>query len=223
MHDGVQCSVLCPTELVRGRLQVKTDPGRASGLVHCVKEVYRQQGLRNIYAGAFFSFINFPCVAISLSCPPSVPPCCLPHQLLYQPTNRVFVCVYPFATLRHPFATLSHHSPHSATLSPHSTTLSPHSATLSPHLATFRHTQPTFTRQERKTKSAESRAHRAGVGCSSLAYGRAVSLFLVGIINISGPIKTDTLQFIQWAKLFEAWAVITPPAPSGSRAGGRAW
>jgi hypothetical protein len=49
---GVQCSVLCPTELVKCRLQVETDPSKASGLVQCVNEVYRQKGLRGFYAGA---------------------------------------------------------------------------------------------------------------------------------------------------------------------------
>lgn len=49
---GVQCSVLCPTELVKCRLQVETDPGKASGLVQCVRDVYRAGGLRGFYAGA---------------------------------------------------------------------------------------------------------------------------------------------------------------------------
>lgn len=48
---GVQCSVLCPTELVKCRLQVETDPSKASGLVQCVRDVYRAGGLRGFYAG----------------------------------------------------------------------------------------------------------------------------------------------------------------------------
>lgn len=45
---GVQCAVLCPTELVKCRLQVET---RDSGLVQCVRTVYREGGLRGFYAG----------------------------------------------------------------------------------------------------------------------------------------------------------------------------
>ncbi len=77
---GVQCSVLCPTELVKCRLQVETDPGRASGLVQCVKEVYRQKGLRGFYAGALVS----PALPFWNVLPPffRVPPFCLPRPLL---------------------------------------------------------------------------------------------------------------------------------------------
>lgn len=49
---GIQCSVLCPTELIKCRLQVQTTGPRSSGLSQCIKDVYRDGGgVRGFYAG----------------------------------------------------------------------------------------------------------------------------------------------------------------------------
>jgi hypothetical protein len=82
---GVQCSVLCPTELVKCRLQVETDPSKASGLVQCVRDVYRAGGLRGFYAGecvgsggSVYGWIDLP----SPTHPTPTHPNNKPHQAL---------------------------------------------------------------------------------------------------------------------------------------------
>lgn len=47
---GAQCSVLCPTELVKCRLQVAQSTV-GGGPLQCIREVYRERGVRGFYAG----------------------------------------------------------------------------------------------------------------------------------------------------------------------------